>query len=63
MVKVKEFYDMRRENKTWSSASSQVNSFIEENDIKVIDVKYFISKCDNGFERSNMLLIYKEKGE
>lgn len=63
MIKVKEFYDMRDySKKKYVSACEQINKFVLENNVEIVDAKYWIVKYDNGDERTNILLIYKEKG-
>lgn len=60
MIKVKIFNDgLDRENK-WVFAEEQINKFISERNIEVVDVKFQIIE-HGAITRSSLLLIYKEK--
>ena len=64
MIKVREFYDMRDySKKKYVSACEQINKFVLENNVEIVDAKYWIVKYDNGNERTSILLIYKIKEE
>ena len=64
MINVKEFYDMRDySKKKYVSACEQINKFVLDNNVEIVDAKYWIVKYDNGDERTNILLIYKIKEE
>ena len=62
MIRVKTFYDIRDySKKRWVCADEQVNEFITNNSIEVIDVKFHVTSGEDS--RTYLLLIYKEKGE
>lgn len=64
MIKVREFYDMRDySKKKYVSACEQINKFVQDNNVEIVDAKYWITKYDNGDERTSILLIYKIKEE
>lgn len=56
MIKVKEFYEN-------GVLDKQINEFVKENDIEIIDIKYsaFIENFDMLYVGSRALLIYKDK--
>ena len=60
MIKVKIFNDgyESMESKKWIYAEEQVNKFISEHNIEVIDVKFQIIE-HGAITRSSLLLIYK----
>lgn len=60
MIQVEIFYDVRDySKKRWVYADEQVNTFIKEHDIEVVDVKFQMNSTEQ--ERVALLLIYKEK--
>ncbi len=62
MIKVKIFLEHKDlAKKRWITADEQVNEFIANNNIEVIDVKFQMNSVE--IERTALLLIYKEKGE
>jgi hypothetical protein len=59
MIKVKVFYDIRDySKKRWVSADEQINEFITNNSIEVIDVKFHVTSGEDS--RVHLLLIYRE---
>ena len=59
MIQVKIFYDVRDySKKRWVYADEQVNTFIKERNIEVVDVKLQMNSTEQ--ETIALLLIYKE---
>lgn len=70
MVKVKEFFeDMKWDNddKDWyhdpdgMRLEDSINKFLEENDIAVLNIQYFVLQHDKGEDESRALLIYNDR--
>ena len=60
MIQVKMFYNIRDySKKRWVYADEQVNTFIKERNIEVVDVKFQMNSTEQ--ETIALLLIYKEK--
>lgn len=69
MIKVKEFsqYMIWDEDEqcfvnNGPSIDEQINSFVEENNVLIIDIKYCVNFAIDGDNESQVLLIYRERG-
>lgn len=59
MIKVKVFYDIRDySKKRWVHADEQINEFIANNSIEVVDVKFHVTSGEDS--RTYLLLIYRK---